>query len=305
MHNGESRTTLFPAERLLLAICAGIACVDVVLVAASSADLRWLQISLMALTIVLPLGIGQVYRRLGRSDRIGLATTGAGLFGLMFASIGTLNYMIVPMLGERIDPWLFALDERLGYNWLAFVTWMSFHPKLTNVLGIIYMSSLAQMAAMIVLLGFMHRVTDMHRFLLTGMWASIGTIAVWSIAPSSGPSAYVQIPPEVLDRVKLVVESSYGDMLNRFMTSGPSQIPPIEQLGLIGFPSFHTVMAMLALWFVPRTLVVFLPMLLLNIAMVPAILLHGGHHLVDVLGGVVTFFVALAATRSTMRRLSR
>jgi membrane-associated phospholipid phosphatase len=56
-------------------------------------------------------------------------------------------------------------------------------------------------------------------------------------------------------------------------------------------------MAMIVTWYIRGT-VFLVPVLLVNLAMVPATMLHGGHHLVDLLGGVVVFIgVALATSR--------
>jgi membrane-associated phospholipid phosphatase len=48
------------------------------------------------------------------------------------------------------------------------------------------------------------------------------------------------------------------------------------------------IMACMVVWFTRGT-VLFLPAVTLNAFMVPATLSHGGHHLVDLLAGVVVF----------------
>ena len=42
--------------------------------------------------------------------------------------------------------------------------------------------------------------------------------------------------------------------------------------------------------------------LLVNLLMLPAILLHGGHHLIDVFGGFSVFALSLVATNAILRR---
>jgi membrane-associated phospholipid phosphatase len=279
--------------------------VDAVLIGRSSAKVAPWVLALAPAAVTGCFALGLAYRVSGRSLGIGLAFVGSGLFLLIFGAVGTLNYLVVPYLGERIDPQLIALDRKLGFDWLRFVTWMSHHKLTSTLLMPVYSSSLFQMIILLLLLGFTKRQDAMHRFLLTGLFGAAGTILIWMVIPSSGPSAFVFLPAEVTARIPLVVDSNYGAVLNEFMKNGPSRLPPVEQLGVVGFPSFHTVMALMAIVYVPRDSWWRWPFWLINIAMFPAIVLHGGHHLVDVLGGVALFGLAWLATQKTMAWLSR
>jgi hypothetical protein len=249
--------------------------------------------------------IGHVYRYTGRDERIALTLIGAGLFVLGSIANGMLSYLLVPFVGDRIDPWLIQIDHLLGFDWPSFVEWMSHHPRITQALGPVYASSLPQLVVLILLLGFGGHTERLHRFLLTGVFAALGTIGFWAILPSSGPSAFMDLPQEVLARVSLVVEPTYGAELNRLMTEGLVGIPPPKPLGLVAFPSFHTVMAFMMLWFVPRRSLLFWPIVVSNVAMVPAILVHGGHYLIDVVGGIAMFFFAVRCADDVARLLQQ
>ena len=54
-------------------------------------------------------------------------------------------------------------------------------------------------------------------------------------------------------------------------------------------------MAVMSVFFTWQIVWLRLPVLALNILMVPALLLHGGHHLSDFLGGLAVFAVACLA----------
>jgi membrane-associated phospholipid phosphatase len=49
----------------------------------------------------------------------------------------------------------------------------------------------------------------------------------------------------------------------------------------------------------------FLPTLVLNAAMIPAILVHGGHHLVDLIGGAATFAIAYALAARVLKEVTQ
>ena len=73
--------------------------------------------------------------------------------------------------------------------------------------------------------------------------------------------------------------------------TGFEQIDAHLALGAIAFPSYHIVMAVMVVWFARGTWL-FWPALALNLPMIPATLTHGGHHLIDLPGGVVAFALA-------------
>lgn len=149
-----------------------------------------------------------------------------------------------------------------------------------------------QLAALILLLGFTGRQVALHRFLLTGVFASCLSIFVWFLAPSFGPSAYTLLDPAIDMRLGRVVDAQYGAKLLSFAQYGPDVIAGDRLIGLIAFPSMHTVMAAMSVWFTRRT-PLFWPCVTLNLLMFPAILVHGGHHLVDIFAGLGVFALAL------------
>ena len=90
----------------------------------------------------------------------------------------------------------------------------------------------------------------------------------------------------------IAVGPAYGSELVRLSQEGVDALSPRNILGLIGFPSFHTVMACMSVIFLARVRCLAIPAVLLNLLMMPAILVQGGHHLMDVFGGFAVFFLA-------------
>jgi hypothetical protein len=104
------------------------------------------------------------------------------------------------------------------------------------------------------------------------------------------------IPSDAEQAIRLVTNTAYGEMLKDAALNSIPVISNETMLGVVAFPSYHTVMACLVVWFVFKT-VVFWPTVILNIAMVPAIHIHGAHHILDFIGGIVIFFAALWLSR--------
>ncbi|WP_157019759.1 phosphatase PAP2 family protein [Mesorhizobium xinjiangense] len=291
---------LHPGERIAAIIIVLLLVLDLTMILHAGQAVDWIGYASAGAMGLAVFGIGQVYRFVGRDERIAMTATAAGLFILFTLVASLFNYLLLPVGGERIDTLLIAIDTRLGYSWPDLVAAVTQVPPLGSVLRFVYLSSLPQLVVVILVLGFAGRRDQLHRFLLTGLLGAILTIGIWTIAPSSGPSAYYDLPEHVESALGIVVGSDYGAELNRLMANGSSRISPKDALGLIAFPSFHTVMALMSVWFMASVRPLFPLFLSVNLLMVPAILVHGGHHLVDLAGGAVVFVLGLYASRKIL-----
>lgn len=285
---------LYPGERIVAAVIALLLAVNGFLIPRSAAMLDWAGYAFCLTIGFAACGLGIAYRRAGRSEEIALATLAAGLF-ILFTIVGSLfNHLLLPVGESRLDAVLASIDGWFGYSWPGFVAATAEFPAFGALLRLVYLSSLPQLIAVILMLGFSGRRDLLHRFLVTGVFGALISIAVWAAMPSFGPAVYYPVAAETVKALGLVVGPAYGAELARLATEGPTLISPTDALGLIAFPSFHTVMACMAVWFTLPFRRLFPVFLVVNLLMIPAILVHGGHHLTDVFGGVAVFALALA-----------
>ncbi|MEM7709954.1 MAG: phosphatase PAP2 family protein, partial [Pseudomonadota bacterium] len=212
------------------------------------------------------------------------------------------NYLALSFQRPLVDDTLVALDALLGFDWPSFMALAAQYPSLSLPGALLYISSLFQFAIIITALGLTGRTWQMHEFVIVKLFAGVIAIGFWSLFPSFGPTAYFGLSPEIEAVINPVVDSAYGRELLALHAHGPGLITPTEAKGLIAFPSFHTVMALTAIigaWHVPWLR---WPFLVINLAMLPAIIVHGGHHLVDLIGGALTVVFAMALTHAVLRR---
>lgn len=286
------------------------------IVAVVGAALAWLQMqreveiiwsaflgSLTLYWLLLVAGLG--LRALGVWRPVSLTLVAIGLFPVFSTLLALTGYTLFPLQRPLVDDALFAVDDALGYDWAAAVTWLAQYPDLSQLLRGVYLSSLPQLALLIVLLGLTGRATQLHQLVVTGMVAGVLVTMFWAVWPSFGPAAYIAPSDKALDATGLLVTPEYGATLMALAEEGPEAIGHHKVLGTVAFPSFHILMALLAVWFARGTWL-FWPFLGLNILMVPATLTHGGHHLVDLPGGVVLFILSYwIAQRLVMPRPDR
>ena len=224
--------------------------------------------------------------------RMAMGAIGFGVFMSFTASIAIFIFTLFPLVHPLIDRQLISLDAGFGFSWVGFVELVANLPLTGTALRYVYLSILPQVVAVIILLSFLNRPVALHRFLTVGILCMIITVSFWWLLPSVGPSAFGMVSSDAQKNINLIANAAYGADMRRFAFQGVEVITLLEIAGVIAFPSFHIVMTCMVLWFTRRTWA-FGPLLAVNISMPIATIVHGGHHLVDLFGGVAVFATCL------------
>lgn len=283
---------LTSAEKVLLGFAIGAEVAAFLLAEALDRIVDWapfLSGYLAALGFVL---IGVYIRRVKAKPRIAMALQGIGFFMAFTSACAVLIYTLLPLPFPMVDPYLTQTGHWVGYDWREFVSTMIAYPAVSRALGYVYHSAIPQMLLTICLLSIYGRSLELYRFLFVGMVTLVIAVAIWWRWPSVGYVGVLPYPPEVMAENGFRFKVNYGELLTRLLQEGPGRITPAVITGVVGFPSYHTVMALMVTWYCRRT-ILFVPILLVNLAMIPATLLHGGHHLIDLFGGLVVFSIGV------------
>ena len=288
---------LFRAEWWLVGLVAALCVGCVVNATLRHQAVAWVEFFPAFGASAMLVALGMYIRATRPMPQMALGAIGFGIFMAFSGSVAIFIFTLFPFASPLIDPSLMTVDAALGYRWIGFVEYIAQYPAIGVALHYVYLSILPQMVGVIILLAFLHRPVDLHRFLTVGILCMIITVAFWWAFPSVGPSAFGMVSEDIQEKIKLIANAAYGEDMRRLSYDGISLISPSQITGVIALPSFHMIMACMVVWFTRGTLA-FFPVVLVNIAMVPATLIHGGHHLVDLFGGVFTFTVCLwAASR--------
>lgn len=278
-------------ERMLVALLFAIAALSLAVSLLTGQRVAW---GAFSLTMLPTLGLflaGLYIRTQKNAPNIAHLAIANSLY-LGFTGMTTLLiYLRFPIHTPLLDDTLMQIDAIVGYSWPDVLSAFAQYPFISYILGLVYMSSLPQLFVMVAILALTGRILKLHRALFAGSLSLLLTTAIWWIAPSIGPSAFFDIPAETVQAMSLVTDMHYGAALRQLVESGLPIIQPSDIIGTIAFPSYHTVMALLVVWYLRGT-ALFWPALVVNVIMAPAILSHGGHHLTDVVGGVITFAIA-------------
>lgn len=283
---------LLGSERQMLVFIAAVGLLAVALALVLQRQVNWSPfVGGYAATLGLA-AIGAYVRHVKAAPRMALALVGVAIFTGFTAVSSIFIFTLFPLANPLIDPILIQVDQTLGYHWPGLIAWLADYPVAAKALGYVYHSSLIQVLLTIVLLAALSRDLALHRFLLVGIVTLIIAVAIWWVVPSVGPSAFQEIPEAHRLATGLYYSPAYGDYLRTLAEVGPPVITPEVITGVVAFPSYHMILALLVVWSTRGTFA-FLPAALVNTAMIPATLSHGGHHLIDLVGGLAVFVLGV------------
>jgi hypothetical protein len=186
------------------------------------------------------------------------------------------------------DTLLGHADTALGFDWLAWFTWVNTHPAVHFVLALSYASIPLQLTGLLVYFAYAdpRRVDEL---LLAGVLSVGIIIPLMVLLPAVGAWSQHGVG---------IIEPWRHDILalrsHTLLTIG-------EPEGIISFPSFHTILGVLFAN-MARGRRWFLPVLVVNLLLIASVMSEGSHYGVDMLSGLVVAWLALAASRSTVNR---
>jgi hypothetical protein len=222
--------------------------------------------------IVAVLGLAAYYYRRVEPFRLCLF---ALIVTVVFSSaFVTLTYMAARLAPPLVDDWLVRCDRLLGFS--------TIRPWQGTAAGIFftvaYYSLLIQTAATIAVLGLCNKREPLERFLQQMMVTALVVLACFMLVPAIGPCA---VDPSA-------DQAHYLEHFRELRAGARTGLSLADAEGLITFPSFHTVWALLLVAACPRPLKA--ASVLLNSAVIVATLTTGWHYLSDVLAGIVVYY---------------
>jgi PAP2 superfamily len=242
--------------------------------------------------------IGLVYQKYRPDPALVAMLMGASFLTAFSAAASVLNYFLLTEAGSRIDDLLVAADRMLGFDWYRMMVAMADHPLLNAIFFQVYNFVLPEIALLVVTLAWIGQSEKVYRFCLAVAAGALIAIAIWTITPSLGAKSLYTLPPGVEHRLLLSVTTQYGRELVALLHNGPGFITPNDLRGLIAFPSYHAVLALIVVWYARSIPWLRWPLLAINLVVLVCTPEQGGHHLIDVLAAFPVTALALAIAES-------
>jgi PAP2 superfamily len=285
---------LTPADKWRLGIIGFALLVFFAAQLAAPLPIEWVSFAEPYLLIAFLAALGLAYRGLIRDEGIAAACfVLAQIF--MFINVGVLdNYLGLALHRPLVDEGLAAVEHTFGLDWWAYVNWIKSNEFFGRILTCAYLSSTWELTPIIVFLGFTRRFACLDRTTLAFMLAGLMTIAFWVVFPNLGalPLHYAHGMPDPTFGLAM---SKAEAMQQLALFAGP--VPTLrfsDLMGIIGCPSFHTVMIVLTIYAVWEFRFARMAALACNFLVLLSIPADGGHHFIDVAGGLLVAFIAIA-----------
>ena len=185
---------------------------------------------------------------------------------------------------------LLAADVKLGFNQVALLNWTFQHPWLVSILHFAYNSWAPQFIIVPIALALFARSVHIAEWTYATLLALVIGGLIYFFFPSSSPASVLVSP--------YLPGSSYVCIAHFYGAHHALGIDA-NGCGLIDFPSFHVIDAVLNTLALRRVKVLGIIMLILNLLMIASTLMLGYHFLVDVIAGTaIAFFTYYVAQSS-------
>jgi membrane-associated phospholipid phosphatase len=237
------------------------------------------QIALMAAA----LGSISLYARIRAAQRLSEASAFL-LFYIAYPLFGIrLSYLAASIGLPAADQYFHRLDAMLGFDWQAWARFEEHHPQWLHVQALLYQSHLAQVFLLAIVFSFIRpgsRNYEMLFLLLSSLFVAIGLMALF---PTIGPASLAHM-------------AARQETILNLLRSGHHDKLPYD--GVISFPSYHTIMAIIFVYCARGLKLLFVPLLVWNAAMLFTIPYGGDHYVSDMIAGAAIAALCIAGSRA-------
>jgi hypothetical protein len=227
---------------------------------------------------------GIFYQTRRPDPKIAVMLMGTSFLVLFSAAANLLNNYLLTIAGSRIDADLDLADRALGFDWYRMMLAMADHPLLNRILFLIYNIALPEIAVLLVVLALSGQVERAYRLCLSVALGALAAIGIWTLHPAFGAMSLYHLPLGTAQKLVLMLSCEFGHAQVALLKHGPGFITPDALQGsLIGFPSYHCVLALVVSWAARSLPRLRWPLWFANALVIVSTPIQGGHHLVDVL----------------------
>ncbi len=183
------------------------------------------------------------------------------------------------------------IDDALGFRWAVMFQWVSLHPFAGHILSTCYHSLSPELLVLGVWLSWGRQEQRIRDCFWIACSASLLTCIIFAAVPAAGAFVHYGLPGQ----------ANWLQNLDTLRNGANLQFAAADMVGIVTFPSFHTVLAMLVIYTTRGTGLVGRMFAVWNVILLFAIPPFGGHYLVDMIGGAAVLAISICLVRSSAR----
>jgi hypothetical protein len=249
------------------------------------------------------LAFGLFYRFVRHMERVAVAVIAITQISVFAVALALASYMAITFNRPMIDDVLYQMDQSLGFNWLASFQWVMSVKPVSYVLISAYNSTQMQIILLAAGLGLLGATERLDKFLLAFTLSGVATVGLWAIYPSFGPATYLVATDAhgALPHLDLVFTYIKPELE---MLAGPlSSLDLTHMKGIVGAPSFHTIMSIVTVRAVAGLGKWFWMTAGWNVIVLISVPFFGGHNLMDMIAGAVVAGASIVLADSLTARI--
>lgn len=217
--------------------------------------------------------------------------TRLGSFATATGTLSTLAILGVPFaygmtaltLFPLEDTRILELDRLIAFDWYGFVGTIDRYPILCAVLGLSYATIGLQLFFIVIFAATNRDHATINALIFAVGVSLVGVNVIAVLVPAAGVTTLVPHDFANLDNAEYLIHTRQAYLALR---DGSLRLIDFDNVAaLVSFPSFHTVIAVLATLASRRVPYMFGPTLVLNALVLVSTLTHGGHYLSDAIVG--------------------
>jgi len=226
------------------------------------------------------------------NPRVAFSLTAVAQLILVVAVMIPISYIATSANLPLMDPSLLCLDRLLGFDFRSYLNFINGRPWLISVLATGYRAIHWQILLVVVALPLVGYHRKVAQFLCAFLLALTVTICISAAVPAIGVYGVMNLtPPDFPNIVETGgYPGGYADTLRvaPLLRDGSLRVLDFfEMAGVLTFPSFHAISAILYLWTFWSIQWLRPFNLVCNGTMLASTPVGGGHFLVDVIAGIV------------------
>lgn len=223
-----------------------------------------------------------------------LDCTGQMVVFLVFGAL--LSYQVATLGFPFQDRAFHAADLSLGLDWLAYLKAVDERPWLGALFTFAYASFMPQAIVLITVLSFSGEGTRIRVVVLAMMIAGLFTILISGFLPAMAMFVHLGLSPADYPNLNPAASFVHVADMAGLRSGAPFRLDLMRAEGIITFPSYHAALGMLLLIGPATSRWVRWPFWFLNLTMIAATPIDGGHYFIDVAAGlgiaVASYFLA-------------
>jgi len=223
-----------------------------------------------------------------------------------FAAVGAPLSYIAACANLPLQDHLFdAADRMIGINWMGLLHWMNAHPVWHTAFSLSYLSFSVQASTTVLALALSARFVHLRVFVLAFMSCAIVTIVISALLPAQGAWGHYALTTSDYPAIVPVTREAHLWIFHGLRDGSFQTLTGTGSEGIITFPSLHAALGLLFIFALAPVPVLRWIGGVVNILMIVATPVDGGHYVSDVLAGLLIALLCWTCASRFAERAAR